>query len=155
FGGLGPKRMKWANDGGAGMPPYGWVDNPNTLLAQADLVFVNPVGTAYSRPDQPGRGPSFWSTASDIASLGEFVRSYLNAFNLRNAPLVLAGEDAGTGRAAGLAAYLIEHDVPVQGVALFSMRLSADSTAGDAQYLTLLPSLTMTAWRHKKLSPDL
>ena len=63
FGGLGPKRMKWASDGTAGTAPYGWVDNPHTLLGQADLVFVNPVGTAFSRPDQPGKGPAFWNTA--------------------------------------------------------------------------------------------
>ncbi len=155
FGGLGPKRMKWANDGGAGMPPYTWVDNPNTLLAQADLVFVNPVGTAYSRPDQPGRGPNFWTTASDIASLGEFVRTYINTYNLRNSPLFLAGEDLGTGRAGGLTAYLIEHQIPVHGVALLSMAMSPDALAGDAQYLTLMPSLTMAAWRHKKLTPEL
>ena len=42
FGGLGPKRMRWMNDGTAGMPPYGWVDNPDTLLGQADLVLVHP-----------------------------------------------------------------------------------------------------------------
>ena len=56
FGGLGPKRMKWANDGTAGMPPYAWVDNPHTLLGQADLVFVNPGGHRVqpSRPAGPG-----------------------------------------------------------------------------------------------------
>ena len=57
FGGLGPKRMKWTNDGGAGLPPYGWVDNPHTLLGQADLVFVNPVGTAFSRARPAGPRP--------------------------------------------------------------------------------------------------
>src|SRR5579863_3315679 len=93
FGGLGPKRMRWTNDGAAGQPPYGWVDNPNTLLGQADLVFVNPVGTAFSRPDQPSRGPSFWNTGADIASLAEFVRGFLNTNNRRNSPLFLAGED--------------------------------------------------------------
>ena len=154
FGGLGPKRMKWAGDG-ALMPPYAWTDNPNTLLGQADLVFVNPVGTAFSRPDQPSRGPNFWTTAADIASLGEFVRSFVNVNNRRNSPLFLAGEDFGTGRVAGLAAYLHEHDLPVQGVMLLSMTMSADSQAGDAQYITLLPSLIMSAWYHKKLSPDL
>jgi carboxypeptidase C (cathepsin A) len=155
FGGLGPKRMKWAGDGTAGLPPYGWVDNPNTLLGPADLVFVNPVGTAYSRPDQPGRGPDFWTTAADIASLGEFVRSFVNAYDRRNSPLFLAGEDFGTARAAGLASYLIERHIPVAGVALLSMTLSADSIAGDAQYITLLPSLIMAAWHHKKLAPEL
>jgi len=155
FGGLGPKRMKWANDGAAGMPPYGWVDNPNTLLDAADLVFVNPVGTAFSRPDQPSHGPNFWNTAADVASLAEFVRSFINTNNRRNSPLFLAGEDAGTGRVAGLAAYLIEHEIPVQGVALLSMTMSADALAGDEQYMTLLPSLIMSSWHHKKLSPEL
>ena len=155
FGGLGPKRMKWAGDGTAGQPPYGWVDNPNTLLGQADLVFVNPVGTAYSRPDQPARGPDFWTTASDIASLGEFVRSFVSAYDRRNSPLFLAGEDFGTGRAAGLASYLIDRHIPVTGVVLLSMTLSADSIAGDGQYITLLPSLVMAAWHHKKLAPEL
>jgi carboxypeptidase C (cathepsin A) len=155
FGGLGPKRMKLPGDGTAGQPPYGWVDNPNTLLGQADLVFVNPVGTAYSRPDQPGRGPDFWTTAADIASLGEFVRSFVNAYDRRSSPLFLAGEDFGTARGAGLASYLIDRHIPVTGVVLLSMTLSADSIAGDAQYITLLPSLIMAAWHHKKLAPEL
>jgi carboxypeptidase C (cathepsin A) len=155
FGGLGPKRMKWSNDGTAGMPPYGWVDNPNTLLGEADLVFVNPVGTAFSRPDQPSRGPNFWNTAADIASLGEFVRSFINANNRRNSPLFLAGEDSGTGRVAGLAAYLTEHEIPVSGVVLLSMTTAPDALAGDAQYMTLLPSLIMSSWYNKKLAPEL
>jgi carboxypeptidase C (cathepsin A) len=155
FGGFGPKRMKWMSDGTAGLPPYTWVDNPNTLLGQADLVFVNPVGTAFSRPDQPTRGPNFWNTAADIASLGEFVRSFVNTYNRRNSPLFLAGEDFGTGRAAGLAGYLDEHQIPVHGVVLLSMAASADATAGDEQYITLLPCLVMSAWYHKKLASDL
>jgi carboxypeptidase C (cathepsin A) len=155
FGGLGPKRMKWSNDGSAGMPPYGWVDNPHTLLGEADLVFVNPVGTAFSRPDQPSRGPTFWNTAADIASLGEFVRSFINTNNRRNSPLFLAGEDAGTGRVAGLAAYLTEHEIPVSGVVLLSMTITSDALAGDEQYMTLLPSLIMSSWYNKKLAPEL
>ena len=155
FGGLGPKQMKWVSDGTAGLPPYGWADNPSTLLNQADLVFVNPEGTAFSRPDQPSRGPNFWNTATDIASLGEFVRSFINTYDRRNSPLFLAGEDFGTGRAAGLASYLDEHQIPVHGVVLLSMTPAADAIAGDGQYITLLPSLIMAAWYHKKLAPEL
>ena len=83
------------------------------------------------------------------------MRSFVNTYNRRNSPLFLAGEDFGTGRAAGLAAYLIEHQIPVHGVVLLSMTMSADALAGDAQYITLLPSLTMAAWHHKKLAPEL
>ena len=153
FGGLGPKRMKPMEEGGDGV--FAAVDNPNTLLGQADLVFVNPVGTAFSRPEQPAHGPNFWNTAGDVASLGVFVRSFLGRYNRRNSPLFLAGEDYGTGRVAGLAGYLHEHQVPVRGVVLLSMTISADALAGDAQYLTLMPSMAMAAWYHKKLSSEL
>ncbi|MGA2585494.1 MAG: hypothetical protein ABSF88_00495 [Candidatus Aminicenantales bacterium] len=155
FGGLGPKRMKWMGDGTVGLPPYGWMDNPNTLLGQADLVFVNPVGTAFSRPDQPSRGPNFWNTATDIASLAEFVRSFLNTYDRRNSPVFLAGEDMATGRVAGLAGYLQDHQLPVRGVVLLSMTPAADALAGDEQYITLLPNLILSAWYHKKLAPEL
>jgi carboxypeptidase C (cathepsin A) len=148
FGGLGPKR---AAEGAAGR----WNDNAHTLLAQADLVFVNPVGTGYSRPDRPDRGPAFWNTAADVASLAEFVRSFVVHYDRRGSPLFLAGEDFGTGRAAGLANYLVEHQVPVRGVVLLSMTLGGDAVAGDTQYLTMLPSYIMAAWQHKKLSPEL
>jgi carboxypeptidase C (cathepsin A) len=147
FGGLGPKRFS--------APSTTWAENPNTILNQADLVFVNPVGTAFSRPDQPGRAASFWNAAGDVASLGEFVRTYIARYDRRTSPLFLAGEDFGTGRAAGLTAYLHDHQIPVQGLALFSTTMSADSTAGDEQYITLLPSLVVSAWVHKKLSPEL
>ena len=90
-----------------------------------------------------------------MASLGEFVRSFTNMYGRRNSPVFLAAEDAGTGRAAGLATYLLEHQVPVTGVVLLSMTPSADAIAGDEQYITLLPSLVVTAWHHKKLAPDL
>ncbi|MCU1233810.1 MAG: peptidase serine carboxypeptidase [Candidatus Solibacter sp.] len=155
FGGLGPKRMKWTKEGTAGAPPYSWTDNPHTLLGQADLVFVNPVGTAFSRPDQPAKAPSFWTTSADTASLAEFVRSFLGVSGRRNSPLYLAGEDLGTARAAALTAYLNEHQIPVQGVVLLSLTPSADALAGDTQYITLLPSLVMASWYHKKLSPEL
>lgn len=155
FGGLGPRRMKWMSDGTAGLGPYTWVDNPHSLLPQADLVFVNPVGTAFSRPDQPARGPNFWNTAADIAAMAEFVRSFVGRYDRANSPLYLAGEDFGTARVAGLADYLNDHHIPVHGVVLLSLTPSADTQAGDTQYITLLPSLIMAAWHHKKLSPEL
>jgi len=83
------------------------------------------------------------------------VRSFLTATSRRNSPLFLAGEDYGTGRVAGLAAYLDEHQIPVHGVVLLSMTPTPDALAGDAQYLTLLPSLTIASWYHKKLAADM
>jgi carboxypeptidase C (cathepsin A) len=148
FGGFGPKIRA---TGGA----QPWANNPNTLLGSADLVFANPVGTGFSRPDSPGHAAAFWSPAADAASLAEFVRAFVARNNRFTSPLYLGAEDQSTGRAAALAAYLHEHDVAVQGVILLSMTLSADAEAGDTQYLTLLPSLTMAAWQHKKLPPEM
>jgi carboxypeptidase C (cathepsin A) len=155
LGGFGPKRVKWAADGTLPNAPPGWTDNPDTLLGSADLVFVNPVGTAFSRPASPGRAASFWSTAGDTMSMGEFVRAYLNAYDRRPSPLFLAADDFGTARAAGVAAYLQERQMPVTGVVLLSMTMAADAVAGDGQYITLLPSLVLAAWTHKKLAPDM
>ncbi len=146
FGGFGPKRMK--SEGG-------WAENPDTILSQADLVFVDPVGTGYSVPAQPNRGPGFWNTAGDVASLAEFVRTYVNRTNRGVSPLFVAGEDPATGRVAGLADYLTQHMIPVRGVVLLSVSASADSIAGDTQYITLLPSLILSSWYHKKLSPEM
>lgn len=146
FGGFGPKRMKAEG---------GWADNPDTMLAQADLVFVNPGGTGYSFPVQPARGSLFWNTTGDIASLAEFVRVFLDRQGRIVSPLYLVGEDAVTGRVAGLAAYLIDHTIPVKGLVLLSMIPAADAAAGDTQFLTLMPSLAISSWYHKKLSPEL
>ncbi len=147
FGGLGPKRVKIEN--------AAWAENPHTILGIGDLVFVNPVGTGFSRADHSKGAAAFWNGANDVASLAAFVRSYLAQNNRRGSPLYLVGEDRGTGRVAGLAGYLSDHDVAVRGVILLNMAPSTDATAGDAQYLTLFPSLVMAAWVHKKLSPDL
>jgi carboxypeptidase C (cathepsin A) len=152
LGGFGPKRV---DPQAAGARAAAWEENPHTLLGSADLVFVNPVGTAWSRPEPPSRGAAFWTTAGDTASLAEFVRLFLNAADRRGSPVFLAGEDNGTGRVAGLAGYLYDHAVPVTGVLLLSMTPSADSTAGDAGHLTLFPSLVLASWAHKKLGPDL
>lgn len=146
FGGLGPKRM--SSEGT-------WVDNPHTVLNQADLVFVNPVGTGFSFPAQVSRGSIFWNTSGDIASLAAFVRTYINRNDRLASPLFVAGEDAATGRVAGLAEFLNDHMIPVRGVVLLSMTAAPDAVAGDAQYLTLLPSLTLASWYHKKLTADL
>ena len=155
FGGLGPKRMKWADDGSSGPPPYAWIDNTSTLLTHADLVFANPVGTSLSRSDQPNRAPEFWNTSGDAASMGEFIRGFLGQYDRRHSPLILAGEDSGTARAAAVAVYLIDHQTPVAGIVLLSMTPSADALAGDEQYINALPSQVLAAWHHKKLAPDL
>lgn len=155
FAGLGPKRLQLSADGDPGLPPYGAVDNPDTVLDHADLVFANPIGTAYSRADSPAVAPTFWTTSGDAASLGEFVRGFLTTFSRWNSPRLLVGADAGTGRVTALALYLSEHQIPINGIALLSVTTAPDATAGDAAFLTLVPTEAVTAWAHHKLAADL
>jgi Serine carboxypeptidase len=106
MGAFGPKMVKMNPDGSATPPPYTYVDNPNCLLDTGDLVFIDAMGTGFSRPDKPGYGPDFGGVENDLAAFGEFIRSFLNEYNLWGSPLFVGGESYGTTRAAGLAGYL-------------------------------------------------
>src|SRR5205814_1361143 len=83
--------------------PYHSEDNPYTLLNQADLVFIDPVGTGYSRAAKPEYGARFWGLDEDVRAVGEFIRLYLVRNQRWSSPLFLSGESYGTTRAAHLA----------------------------------------------------
>lgn len=155
MGAFGPKMVKMAPNGMALPPPYTYVDNPNCLLDTGDLVFIDAMGTGYSRPDRPAYGADFGGVENDLAAFGEFIRSFLNEYNLWGSPLFVGGESYGTTRAAGLAGYLTDHDMPINGVMLLSAVIAADAAAGEQRQLSTLPTEVMTAWYHKKLPPDL
>ena len=114
MGAFGPKMVKMEPNGLATPPPYTYVDNPNCLLDTGDLVFIDAMGTGFSRPDKPGYGPNFGGVENDLAAFGEFIRSFLNEYNLWGSPLFVGGESYGTTRAAGLAGYLTDRDIPDQ-----------------------------------------
>ena len=77
LGALGPKRVRMNDDGTMPAAPYALVDNERTRLDQSDLVFVDPVGTGYSRAGKAGTGPAVLGVEGDIQSVGEFIRLYL------------------------------------------------------------------------------
>jgi carboxypeptidase C (cathepsin A) len=155
MGAFGPKMVKMQLNGLALPPPYTYVDNPNCLLDTGDLVFIDAMGTGFSRPDKPAFGPDFGGVENDLAAFGEFIRSFLNEYNLWGSPLFVGGESYGTTRAAGLAGYLTDHDMPINGVMLLSAIIDVDASAGEQRQLQTLPTEIMTAWYHKKLPPDL
>lgn len=64
-------------DGTMPAPPYQLVDNDATWLDQTDLVFIDPVGTGYSRAAKPELAQKFFALNGDIESVGEFIRMYL------------------------------------------------------------------------------
>jgi carboxypeptidase C (cathepsin A) len=159
LGALGPKRVRMNDDGTMPAAPYVLVDNESTWLDQTDLVFVDPVGTGYSRPAKPDLGQRFWGVEGDIQSVGEFIRLYLTRYQRWTSPLFMVGESYGTTRAAGLAGHLIERGIAFNGVLLVSSILNfqtADFAVGnDLPYVLYLPTYTATAWYHKRLAPEL
>jgi carboxypeptidase C (cathepsin A) len=155
MGAFGPKVVRMQPNGLAYPPPYSYVDNPNCLLDTGDLVFIDAMGTGYSRPDKPAYGPGFGGVDNDLAAFGEFIRSFLNEYNLWGSPLFVGGESYGTTRAAGLAGYLTDRDCPVNGVMLLSAIFDVNASAGEQRQLATLPTEIMTAHYHKKLPADL
>src|SRR5215510_11253504 len=155
MGAFGPKMVKMQSNGLAMPPPYTYVDNPNCLLDTGDLVFIDAMGTGYSRPERPAYGADFGGVENDLAAFGEFVRSFLNQYNLWGSPIFVGGESYGTTRAAGLAGYLTDRDIPLNGVMLLSAVIDSNAAAGEQRQLSTLPTEIMTAHYHKKLSPDL
>jgi carboxypeptidase C (cathepsin A) len=159
LGALGPKRVRMLDDGGMPAPPYELVDNEYTWLDQTDLVFIDPVGTGYSRAAKPELANKYFGLQGDIASVGEFIRLYLTRYERWSSPLFLVGESYGTTRASGLSGYLIDRGVAFNGIILVStvMNFATNRFArgNDLPYILFLPTYTATAWYHKKLPPDL
>jgi carboxypeptidase C (cathepsin A) len=159
LGALGPRRVKMLPDGSMPRPPYTLVDNDATWLDATDLVFIDPVGTGYSRARKPDLGKKFWGLKGDVESVGEFIRLYLTRYERWGSPLFMVGESYGTTRAAGLSGYLIDRGIAFNGVLLVSSILNfqtARFTKGnDLPYVLFLPTYTATAWHHKRLPADL
>ena len=76
MGVMGPKRIVMTDDGGSLPPPYSYVDNEYSWLDQTDLVFIDPVGTGYSRAAAGEDKAQFQGYTEDIESVGEFIRLY-------------------------------------------------------------------------------
>lgn len=95
-------------------------DNPQTWLADADLVFVDPIGTGFSRPAETRFADEFYGTVGDVASVTEFVRAWRVLHAAEDAPLFLAGESWGAGRAASVGYALARRGIPVAGLVLIS-----------------------------------
>jgi carboxypeptidase C (cathepsin A) len=159
MGALGPRKVALEPEGWLPPSPYRLEDNPNTPLDKTDLVLVDAIGTGYSRPADQNAGRKYWNLSGDIAAFGEFIRVYISRYERWSSPLYLFGESYGTTRSAGLAGYLNEHGINLNGIVLLSTVLNfetlEDSFTNDVPFPMLLPSFTSIAWYHKKLPPDL
>src|ERR1700676_1177116 len=158
MGGMGPRSPKLMPNGSMPPPPYSMKDNQDTWLDQTDLVFIDPVGTGYSRAKTIEVARRMNGVQGDIQSVSEFIRMYLTRYNRELSPLFIAGESYGTFRAAGLAGYLIGRGIAFNGLVLIGTTLNLEtiwSRSDDLVYELELPTYAADAWYHKKVAADL
>lgn len=166
LGALGPRRVVVDDEGMPLPPPARLADNEHSILDAVDLVFIDPVGTGYSRaiPDEEAKG--FHHFKKDIEAVGEFVRIYLTRHQRWDSPKYLAGESYGTTRSAGLAGHLYQrHGITFNGLLLISSILNFQTTGfdpdthtfrrgNDLPYQVFLPTYAAAAWYHNRLDPE-
>jgi carboxypeptidase C (cathepsin A) len=152
----GPKILN-IDDEGNPVQPYGYKDNPYSILDVADIIFIDPVNTGFSRILDPSAARStFFGVNADIKYLGEWLNTWVSRVNRWASPKYLIGESYGTNRVSGLAYELQNnHWMYLNGVVLVSpteLGQTRDkvSTAG-----LILPYYAATAWYHKVLEPSL
>ncbi|TAL08712.1 MAG: peptidase S10, partial [Chloroflexota bacterium] len=164
LGAFGPRRVLLDENGMPGPPPGKLVDNEYAILDVADIVFIDPVGTGYSRAIPDEEMKEFAHFKRDIEAVGEFIRVYLTRHERWSSPKFLAGESYGTTRSAGLAAHLYKrHGIAFNGLLLVSSILNFQTAGFDRQtwtfergndlpYLLFLPTYAAAAWYHGRLS---
>jgi carboxypeptidase C (cathepsin A)/predicted metalloprotease with PDZ domain len=162
FSAFGPRRLTEERDAPAGGSLANrsvaaglrkLADNPHTLLDLADLVFIDPVGTGFSR-ERPGvPSGTYWSVESDAASVLQLIRKWRVDNGRSDSPLFIAGESYGGFRLATLLGQAA--DLPITGVIFISPLLDASGTSGapgnDLPYILSLPSMAVAAWEHNKI----
>ena len=145
------------DDEGYPLQPYSIKENPYSILDVADIVFVNPVNTAYSRATSKDIPKAkFFGTNADIKYLADWISGFVTRTNRWASPKYLIGESYGTTRVSGLALELQNSEwMYLNGVILVSPT-DLGITRGVATEAALkLPYFAATAWFHNKLSPDL
>ena len=150
------------DDEGFPVQPYGVKSNPHSILDVADIVFVNPVNTGYSRIlDKEVKKEKFFGVNADIAYLAEWINTFIQRVNRWESPKYLIGESYGTTRVSGLAAALQGRQwMYINGVILVSpTELGIDvgngRRAGPLGAALRVPYFTAAAWYHNKLPRDL
>ena len=145
------------DDEGYPLQPYGLKDNPHSVLDVADVVYVDPVNTGFSRAVSKDIPTSrFFGVTADIKYLAEWINTFVSRMNRWASPKYLIGESYGTGRVSGLALELQNvHWMFVNGVILVSPTTLGIERDGPVGAALRLPYYSATAWYHKQLPADL
>lgn len=162
MGSIGPKRVRTPDASAAPPAPFTLADNPYSLVDKTDLVFVDAVGTGFSRLVGKADGKSFWGVDEDVRAFGQFIERYVTRNGRWNSPKFLFGESYGTTRSANLVNYLQNRGMVFNGVVLVSTVLNfatlIPQNGNDLPYIAFLPTEAAAAWYHNRLPekpPDL
>jgi carboxypeptidase C (cathepsin A) len=156
----GPKVLR-IDDEGYPIQPYGVKDNPNSILDVADIVYINPVNTGYSRPvvkkGEKLDKSLFFGINADIKYLASWLNTFITRNNRWQSPKYIIGESYGGTRVMGLAAELQNKQwMYLNGVIMVSPAdykvLRTDSALSSSLNL---PYYTAAAWYHKMLPDEL
>ncbi|RBM10633.1 peptidase S10 [Prauserella sp. PE36] len=155
LGVLGPRRIVSGDVNDPEPPPYRLADNPDTLLAHSDLVFIDPVSTGYSRAAAGEKPKDYHGFTPDVESVGEVIRLWTSRNERWLSPKFVAGESYGTLRAAALATHLQDrHGLYLNGLLLISSVLDMGtivfSEGNDLPYSLYLPTYAAIAHYHGK-----
>ena len=154
MGSFGPVRVKTPSPQPAGAAPYDLVPNPDSLLDKTDLVFLDAIGTGFSRPLGKTEGKAFYGVDQDGEAFAKAIARYIIQNHRVNAPRYLFGESYGTTRSAVVSYKLHEMGFDLNGVILLSSYLNTgiEDLGFDVPYVGLLPTYAATAWFHNALA---
>jgi len=154
MGSFAPVRIETASPEATAPAPYHLVPNSDSLLDKTDLVFIDAVGTGYSRPLGKATGKDFWGVDQDISAFSRAIQRYVSINKRWNSPKFLYGESYGTTRSAALVDALQNDGMSFNGVVLMSSILNYGIRLPgyDEIYIGYLPSYAAAAWYHNKLA---
>ena len=159
---LGPKRVVLPSDAkDDGAAPFQMVENNQTLLDVTDIVFIDPVGTGFSRALGDKEAKSFWGVTEDAESIARFIRAWLREHGRWNSPKYIGGESYGTTRTAALVHQLESRfdDVTVNGLLLIStildFTIDAYDEGNELVHMVMIPTMAATAQYHGRAGQDI
>ena len=148
FSAFGPRRLSGQSDSAGQI-----ADNPNSLLDATDLVFIDPVGTGFSRERPGDHSGAYWNVEADASAVVQVMKKWLADHDRGESPVFIAGESYGGFRLATLLGQA--DDLHIAGVIFISPLLdataSSDSPGNDLPYIFQLPTMAVAAWEHNKI----
>lgn len=154
MGSFAPVRVESASAEATPPPPYRLAPNPYSLVDRSDLVFIDAVGTGWSKPVGKGTGKDFWGVDEDLAAFAKAITRYVTINRRWNSPKFLFGESYGTTRSAALVDKLQGQGMAFNGVVLLSSILNygANSPGLDQSAIGALPTYAAIAWYHDRVA---